>query len=312
MTGELPEASLREVAVEGVRFALYRADPPGGHGATPTLLLHGVPQTALMWHPLLHELARDRVVLAPDLKGLGRSEVRAPYDVPTLVGELAALVLHEVDSRVDVVGHDWGGSLAIALAASRPELVRRLVVCNAPYRYVDFRKAWHMLLFAVPGVPEALLHLAGRHRIDRMIGRAWRAPRPMDPASAEHYRQAYEDSGRRSAMLGYYRAALRPRLRRGLAGGLARVVSRSDRGTTGRGSVRPQARPERSLVVWGMRDPVLPLPVARSVIRDLGGDVTLLEVPGAGHFVVEEAPEVVVPAIAGFLREAGPAGSDGV
>jgi pimeloyl-ACP methyl ester carboxylesterase len=296
----LPQASQREVAVEGVRFALYRTDPPGGQGGTPALLLHGVPQTAQMWHPLFPELARDRVVLAPDLKGLGRSEVRAPYDIPTLVGELAALVLHEVDTRVDVVGHDWGGSLAIALAAARPELVRRLVVCNAPYRYVDFRRAWHMLLFAVPGVPEVLLQLAGPHRVDRMIRRAWRAPRPMEPACAEHYRQAYEDRSRRSAMLGYYRAVVRSRLRHGLTGGT------TPGGTvTGRRGGRRQLAPERSLVVWGMRDPLLPLSVARSVVRDLGGEVTLVEVAGAGHFVVEEAPEVVVPAIAEFLREPG-------
>ena len=221
----LPGTALREVAVAGVRFALHRADGPApesgrepdepgtASGATPALLLHGVPETAQMWHGLVAELARDRVVLAPDLKGLGRSEVRAPYDVPTLVAELAALIVHEVDRPVDVVGHDWGGSLAIALAAARPELVRRLVVCNAPYRYIDRRRAWHLLLFALPGLPEALLGIAGRRRVDRMIRYGWRAPRPPDAERLECYRQAYDDPGRRAAMLGYYRAARRGRRR---------------------------------------------------------------------------------------------------
>ena len=75
----LPGGTSRQVAVAGVRFALQRggASTPGDSG-TPALLLHGVPQTAQMWRELFPELARDRVVLAPDLKGLGGSEAKAP------------------------------------------------------------------------------------------------------------------------------------------------------------------------------------------------------------------------------------------
>ena len=135
------------VAVEGVRFALHRGGAPSG--STPVLLLHGVPQTSLAYRHLFPVLAADRLVLAPDLKGLGGSEVGGPYDVPTLVRELAALILHEVDGPVDVVGHDWGGVLALALADARPDLVRRLVVINAPYRKVNLLKAFHIPLFSL-------------------------------------------------------------------------------------------------------------------------------------------------------------------
>jgi haloacetate dehalogenase len=309
----LPGAVHREVAVDGVRFALYRADPdpePAGAGNPPVLLLHGMPQTACMWHDLLPELARDRVVLAPDLKGLGRSEMRGPYDPATLVDELAALVVHEVDDRVDVVGHDWGGSLAVALAAHRPELVRRLVVCNAAYRYVDLRRAWHVPLFALPLLPEALFTIAGRDLAGRMIRAGWRGPRPLPEVYAEQYREAYAAPARRSAMLAYYRAAARPRVRRALADAAASV--RSGRlpavGRPAPAGERRRPQPERTLVVWGVRDPVLPLSVANSVVRDVGGEVSLLEVADAGHFVVEEAPQTVVPAVAAFLRGGGPGG----
>lgn len=114
----MPWATRRTVAIEGVRFTLYRADPRRRRRTTPALLLHGVPQTAVCWRDLVAELAADRVVLAPDLKGLGGSEAVGTYDLPTLAREMAALVRHEVDGPVDVVGHDWGGTLALALAGA--------------------------------------------------------------------------------------------------------------------------------------------------------------------------------------------------
>src|SRR4051812_3478872 len=157
------------VAVEGVRFALHRVDPARKRKTTPVLLLHGVPQTSAIWRPVIPELAKDRIVLAPDLKGLGDSEVRGPYDLATLAREIAALVLHEVDGEVDVVGHDWGGSLALALAGTRPDLVRRLVVMSAPYREVDLKAAFHMPLFALPLLPDVAFRLWGEQLVRKMF-----------------------------------------------------------------------------------------------------------------------------------------------
>lgn len=292
----LPGAECHQVAVEGVRFRVYRAGPAAElpaasvEAGTPVLLLHGVPQTAAVWRSLLPVLATDRVVVAPDLKGLGGSEVAGTYDVRTLVRELAALALHEVDGEIDVVGHDWGGSLGIALAAARPDLVRRLVVINGPYRYVDYRRAFHIPLFALPVLPEVVFALGGRELVRRMIRHAWRADPPLDRDHLEHYAAAYADPARVSAMLGYYRAAVRGRIL-DAPGRLARRSARSVR--------RPSAR---TLVLWGAADPVLPLAVGEAIVRDLGPAVELVSLPGVGHFAPEEAPALVEENVAGFLR----------
>jgi len=307
----LPGSTLHSVAVAGTRFALHRAGPTAGQPAleqpagTPALLLHGVPQTAVMWRALVPELARTRLVLAPDLKGLGGSEVRGPYDVPTLTRELAALVEHEVEGPVDLVGHDWGGVLALSLAGTRPELVRRLVVLNAPYRSVSVLHAPHLPAFALPVLPEVAFRLGGRGLVRRMIAAGWKSSTVLEPEVLEHYCDAYTDQARVRAMLGYYRAAVRPRVRAG-------VVRAARKVGVGSGGYRTAAPPppvsaDEHLVVWGAADPVLPVSVGESVVRDLGARTAMVTLPGVGHFVLEEAPELVVPVVTEFLDRVKPA-----
>ena len=268
---------------------LLREQPSDG-GGTPVLLLHGFPETATCWSALAPRLATGRRVLAPDLPGLGGSTYTGPYDVPSLVGELAALVELEVPGgRVDVVGHDWGGSLALALAGARPELVRRLVVANAPYRSVPAR-ALHIPFFALPAAPELLFRLGGRRVVDAAFAIAWRADTPLSAEALAEYRAAYTRPAVVSAMLGYYRAAARPRL--------ARLVQRSAPPVP-----VPQVRAERALVLWGAKDPVLPVSTGEAVVRDLGPECVMVTVPAAGHFVVEEAPDVVADVLLDFLAD---------
>lgn len=292
-SASIPGAQLHQVATGGLRWAVWRAGPTSSH-EPPVLLLHGVPETALSWRDLVPELARDRQVIVPDLPGLGGTEAPASFDVPALVEALAALVLHEVDGaaddgsegsgrQVDVVGHDWGGILALALAAARPDLVRRLVVANAPYRRVGTR-ALHVPFFALPGLPELAFAAGGQRMAPLMVRLAWRSKPPLAPEVLDAYAQAYGDSGHVRAMLGYYRAAVRGRL------------------TPWQGE-RPGPVTARTMVLWGALDPVLPLSVGEAAVADLGPQTRLVTVPHAGHFVVEEAPDVAVPAVAGFLRE---------
>ncbi|MQA85249.1 MAG: alpha/beta fold hydrolase [Streptosporangiales bacterium] len=288
----------KDVVVEGVRFRVHRAEPRSTAAGPPVLLLHGVPETSAMWRYLLPDLARDRVALAVDLKGLGNSEARGPYDIRTVTRELVALIRGEVDGEIDVVGHDWGGVIGIAMATLHPGLVRRLVMINAPYRQIDYLRAWHIPLFSAPALPELLLRLGGRNAVELMLRHVWRSERPLDQEVAEHYKDAYASPERTAAMLAYYRAATRPRLRRAVERFLAGGAAPREAETLSDG-------PQRALVVWGAADPVLPVSVGEAVVRDLGPRTEMVTVPGAGHFVVEESPEVVVTTIGDFLRRDG-------
>ena len=283
--------TVRVVRAAQTSFLLREQPGTPPVGSTPVLLLHGVPETSSCWREVGPRLAAGRRVLAPDLPGLGGSTYTGPFDAASLVVQLAALVEAEVPGgRVDVVGHDWGGSLALGLAGSRPDLVRRLVVANAPFREVPMLRAAHIPFFALPGAPELLFRLGGRRVVELMLAAGWRSDAVLDPESRAEYAAAYTTRHGVSAMLGYYRAATRPRLLAALTRSRPRGVAR--------------VQVERALVLWGARDPVLPISVGEGVVRDLGADATMVTVPGAGHFVVEEATEVVVQVLLDVLADA--------
>jgi pimeloyl-ACP methyl ester carboxylesterase len=114
-----------QITADGRRIALRRLGAPTG---TPALLVHGLDETSGAWRDVAMHLPAELRLLAADLPGFGGSEGRGSYTISSVAATLAAVALEEVDGPVDLVGHGWGATLAIALAALRPTLVRRLVV----------------------------------------------------------------------------------------------------------------------------------------------------------------------------------------
>ncbi len=289
-------ADVRTVVAADTVFLLREWRPAGDAGErTPVLLLHGVPETSSCWRDVAPHLAhvaggQGRRVLAPDLPGLGGSTFTGPYDVPSLVTQVAALLEAEGTGRVDVVGHDWGGVVGLGLAGLRPDLVRRLAVANAPYRQSPPPyRAVHIPLLALPLLPELAFRLAGRRLVDLMLRAGWKAPTPLDAERRAEYEAAYSGRCRLRAFLGYYRSAVRPRSGALVPGSaLAREL--------------PDVHVEEALVLWGALDPALPVSTGEAVVRDLGPGTRMTTVPGAGHFVIEEAPDVVVEVLVPFLE----------
>jgi haloacetate dehalogenase len=276
---------VRNVAAGSTRFLLRET---GSGDGVPVLLLHGVPETSTMWRDVAPGLADGRRVLAPDLPGLGGSSYAGPFDLESVASQVAALVEKEVPGgRVDVVGHDWGGATALALAGYRPDLVRRLAVANTAFRSLEVLKAFHFPLFAVGGVPELAFTLAGPRLVRFMLSYPWKAATPIDPEALAEYVSAYTDPAKVRAMLGYYRASTRPKAKAAL--GLAAPPS------------SPPVHAEKMLVLWGAGDPVLPVRTGEGIVQDLGPACVMVTVLDAGHYVVEEAPEVVLEALRDFL-----------
>ncbi|MDP9183324.1 MAG: alpha/beta hydrolase [Actinomycetota bacterium] len=282
--------NVRNVAAGDTLFLLRETGQGDG---TPVLLLHGIPETSTAWRDLAPALAvSGRRVLAPDLPGLGGSSYSGPYDVASVTKQVVALLDSELPGqRVDVVGHDWGGSVALGLAGAYPDRVRRLAVANTVYRTVNLVRAAHIPFFSLPVAPELLFRLGGSRVVETMLRLGWKSHVVLDPEARAEYVAAYSEPEKVRAALGYYRAATRPRIKAALHLGAAAKGA-------------PRVKAEEMLVLWGAADMVLPISIGESIVKDLGASCSMVTVPGAGHFVIEEAPDVVRETLSRFLADA--------
>ena len=111
---------------------IVHGDPDAG---TALLIAHGLFGSARNWGAIAKRLARDRPVVAVDMRNHGASPWRESHGYPDLAEDLAE-VIDAFGGRMDVLGHSMGGKAAMALALTSPHRVRRLIVADiAPVAY---------------------------------------------------------------------------------------------------------------------------------------------------------------------------------
>ena len=243
-------------------------------GSGPLILfLHGYPRNWELWRAHLVEFGRDHLAVAPDLRGYGGSgqpEAVEAYAMPHLLRDLLGLLAHFGRERCILVGHDWGGYLAWTFAAAFPSRVERLVIVNAAHPAVFLREVATNPKQIAASQYERAYHAPGAVCEG---GCKWYLADPIKvPASVE--------DGRDLLTLD-----LAARLFAGL-------------------EVEP-ATPSLAvsvptLVIWGMRNPDL-LPGLLDGLDEHVANLTILRVADAGHWVMEEQPELVNRAIRRFI-----------
>lgn len=172
----------------------------GGHGPA-VVLLHGYGETGDMWSPLAADLARDHLVIVPDLRGMGLSARPAGgYDKKTQGKDIAGLLDALKVTRVDLVTHDIGNMVGFAFAAQYRARVNRFVIMDAPVPGVgpweEILKnplLWHFRF----GGPDMERLVAGRERIylDRFWNEFSARPERFSEASRAHYAALYAQPG---------------------------------------------------------------------------------------------------------------------
>jgi pimeloyl-ACP methyl ester carboxylesterase len=275
----------------------------GGEGP-PLLLIHGWPQTWYAWRMVMPALARDFRVVAVDQRGIGLSDKpRDGYDVGTLANDLVALMEALGQERFAVYGTDTGMPIAHALAADHPERVERLVVSEAPLLGISpspplflppplNARLWHLAFNQLPPeVNEALV----RGREDIFFGAEFDASAGSKKLPEEAVRY-YLDT-----------LASDPQALRG-SFEFYRAIPAS--------SAQNEERKSRRLAM-----PVLAIGGAEggmegveATMRLVADDVQGVVLPGAAHWVAEQAPDELVAALTGFLapyREAAAAAHAG-
>ena len=174
----------------------------------PILLLHGFPETHLMWRGVAPLLARDFTVVCADLRGYGRSGCpvstpdHAPYAKRAMARDLVTVMERLGFPRFSVAGHDRGGRVAYRMAMDHPGRVERLAVLDivptdATWDLADARLAlafWPWSLLAQPEpLPERILAASAEAIVDDALG-GWGSPASVFPADVRAaYVQALQD-----------------------------------------------------------------------------------------------------------------------
>ena len=286
-----PPASLlfHQVVANGLSFRVAMT----GMGPRLVLCLHGFPESAISWQHQLAPLAEAGFrVWAPDLRGYGgtsRPTGIEAYSIESLLDDVSGLLDAAGAPRAILMGHDWGGIIAWCYAMRYPKRVDALVIVNAPHpacfereirRWRQLRRSWYMGVFQLPWLPEAAL-AAGHGAIIGLIFK-WMA-RHIPEALVRLYRQQACEAGALTAMLNYYRAALR-------GGGALRQ--------------RMLGYPKidvPALVIWGLQDQALDGHNLNG-LSALVTDLTVVTIAEAGHFVHEDEPDRVTHEIMTWLR----------
>ena len=254
-------------------------------GAGPAVvLIHGFGDTGDMWTPLAVALAKDHRVVVPDLRGMGLSSKPAGgYDKRTQAGDIRAVLDQLGIDRADVVGHDIGTMVAYAYAARYPDKTTKLVVMDAPVpgvppwdQIVRLPALWHFDL----GGKDMQRLVAGRERIylDRFWNDFAADPSRIDEATRAHYAKLYAQPGAMAAAFAQFQ------------------------------SIRKDAVDNAESLKAPLAMPVLAIGGEKSfganeaaVMRNAATDVTEVVMPGAGHWLMEEAPEATIKTVKDFL-----------
>ena len=253
------------------------------------VLIHGWPQTWYMWRGIIPALAAHYRVIAPDLRGLGdSSRPVSGYDKKTLAQDLWRLA-HDVlgERRLFVVGHDWGGPVAYALAAQHRDAVRRMAIFDVPVpgdgTPVMLANRWHHGLHWELDFPEALT--VGRE--DVYLGffyRTWGArPDAISEEAQREYLRTYRQPGAMRAGFNLYRATPQD------------VIDNE--------AFRAQGKLAMPILVHGgphgRGRGMLAMESWQRVALDVRGGIA----EGCGHWIPEERPDWAVQQLLAFFGE---------
>jgi pimeloyl-ACP methyl ester carboxylesterase len=266
-----------------------------GEGA-PVLLLHGWPEHWYAWREVMPSLAERHRVMAMDLRGFGWTDIAwEGFDKENMADDVARVLAATEIERVSVIGHDWGGWIGMLLAMRRPELVEQLIVLDAlppwarpyPPGLVGARRLRQHTLMASP-LGRQLLH-RGVGLPARQIRRYAADPAKIGEAPLAIYTRDLKASTRARAGTLLHRTFLARELRPLLAG-----------------RYRDARLAVPTLVLYGDRDGLFS-PSGYDDHDRHAEDLRLEAVAGAGHYLPEEAPQVVAERALDFFATPSPA-----
>ncbi len=282
----------RYLQANGLNFHLKES----GEGPL-VLMLHGFPEFWYSWVKVMPLLSPHFKAVAPDMRGYGQSDkprrVR-DYHYRALAGDVAALIRALGYERAVVVGHDWGGAVAWEFARLYPEMLDKLVVLNCPPAAVlarsmrsnreQFKMSWYTLFFQLPFIPEWQIFKNRKSFFWRGL-RGWTVNKNAFQADdIARYEETFARQSDFTGPINYYRAAARALFDKHF-------------------STPPRLKTD-TLVIWGEADRALGKWLVEDIAQletEPGCRLEIKTIPGCGHWVQHEQPELVARYILDFL-----------
>ena len=246
------------------------------------VMIHGFPDFWYSWRTQMRALADNKFrAVAVDLRGYNDSDKPKgveSYAMPLLVEDIAAVIKAEKATGAVIVGHDWGGAVAWSVAMTKPELTQLLIICNLPHpagirREIvsnpqQRKNSEYAFNFQKPDAHKALTS----ERLAQWV---------TDPAARARYVEAFNRSDF-EAMLNYYKQ------------NYPRAPYREDTSPV----VKVKAP---VLVIHGLNDTALLPGALNGTWEWVEGPLTIMTVPGAGHWVQSDASELVSSTMKSWL-----------
>lgn len=263
----------------------------------PLLLLHGYPQTHVMWHKIAPRLAEEFTVVLADLRGYGDSskppggDGHANYSKRAMARDQVEVMRALGFGRFAVAGHDRGGRVVHRMALDHPDAVERAAVLDiAPtltmYERTDmtFATAYYHWFFLIQpaDLPERMIGADPGFYLERKIGAWSRTDGCFDPAALAEYKRCFCNAEAIHATCEDYRAA-------------ASIDLEHDRADLDRRIECPL------LVLWGARGVIERCYDVLGVWRERARMVQGRALP-CGHFLAEEAPDETLAELRAFFR----------
>jgi cis-3-alkyl-4-acyloxetan-2-one decarboxylase len=281
-------------------FRQHYVDEGGGR---PVLLLHGQPTWGYIWRHFVPPLAQTHRVVVPDHMGFGKSETPQDrtYTLRTHVEKLTALI-DALDLRdITLVMQDWGGPIGVGYAVRHPERIHSLVLMNTVVGYgavgrrdlpSPVETPWfrwiregldngrtEAVLSQLGSTILSVMQIVGLERLDR-----------VDPTFIHAYGAPFPTPADCIGALNFPLDVALGRIRDFVKEGASGV---------------PALRGKKALMIEGMLDRAIPPALAMADFRGLWPEAPVIELPNAGHYIQEDAPEIVIPALQTFLGMVG-------
>lgn len=282
------------IQANGIRFHVKVEGPKN---APLMMMLHGFPSSHHCWRHQVGHFSKSYRVVTPDLRGYNLTDKpKDGYDLANLTEDVVALMRALGHEDMVLVGHDWGGVIAWNVGLEHPEVLKKLVILNAPHPVLfqreimgnieQLKKSWYIFFFQLPMIPELYL---SQNYYEKMVAsfRSAAAKENRNQFTEEDiniYREGFGQPKAVECMLAYYRESFKGMVKSLLSG----------------------KKEEKKFievptqVIWGMKDSALG-PGNLDGLDEFVPGVRIDKVENSGHWVQEEKPDEVNQFMADFL-----------